>query len=398
MNTNDLNTLINAVVSKNESWLKEYNIDYGIKGENWILNYGIGARNQYNRLARGIIIHQPTGKIVSFPFVRFYNFGEKEADTVDFANSEVMEKLDGTFVGVFFPDNVTPHWQTRKMVSTHDCDFEMKSFYGDNFKLMSLIGEFVNNLNWNLIGDKNEHTYMFEFIHKHTKVITNYEFDQYGLYLIGCRNILTHVEKTENELDAFAKLIGANRPRRWDAVDSHAEIVSLFESFPKDFEGFVIRERKSTNRVKVKSEDYVKVHHLLTKISYKKLILLWIEGEAEEIIAYFPEAAAKVAKIEKAFYEFCGKAAERVLYWHKQNLDRKSLALKITGQSGDEFAERDQTIRGLIFQFYDSQESEIRQKIEDRLKDLKRTSIYKLIEVLGLDDTNDATVALLEEV
>lgn len=397
MDTNDLITLINAVVAKNESWLKEYNIDYGIKGDWWVLNYcKVGPRNQYNRLARGIIIHQPTGKIVSFPFVRFYNFGEKEADVVDFANSEVMEKLDGTFVGVFFP-NETPHWQTRKMVSTHDCDFEMKSFYGENFKLMSLIGEFVNKLNWDLVADKNEHTYMFEFIHKHTKVITNYEFDQYGLYLIGCRNILTHAEKSEHELDEFAKLIGAKRPRRWEFT-SHEEIVSLFDSFPKDFEGFVVRERKSTKRVKVKSDDYVKVHHLLTKISYKKLIPLWLDGEAEEIIAYFPEAAAKVAKIEKAFCEFCEKATERVLYWHKQNLDRKSLALKITGQTGPEFVEHDQTIRGLIFQFYSEPKSEIRQKVEDRLKDPKRTSVYKLIEVMGLDDKNDATVALVEEV
>lgn len=91
-----LEEIVTHVADVNETFFHLNCIDYGRKGEHWILNYQQGAaRNEYNRLCRGLIVHQPTGKIHSFPFARFFNFGEKDAVAIDLANAEIMEKMDG---------------------------------------------------------------------------------------------------------------------------------------------------------------------------------------------------------------------------------------------------------------------------------------------------------------
>jgi hypothetical protein len=361
------------------------------------LNYQQGGvRNDYNRLCRGIVFHQKTGEIHSFPFTRFFNFGEKEAVPVDFSIAEILEKLDGTMVGVSFPtrDRRKPLWQTRKMLSTHDTEFAMKSFYGENFKLMTLIGEFVKQLQFD--DSHVGHTWIFEFIHKHTKVITHYEPHQYGLYLIGGRDLTSFDEVCEYKLNYTAREIGAKRGRYWNA-NSHAEILNLFAQFPKDFEGFVARQRGSANRVKIKSEDYVKVHHLLTKISYKNLLPLWIAGEQDEVVAYFPQAQEKIDKIEIAFNKFVDVVVEKINFWHSKGLERKDLALRLTGQVEDPNVENNSTIRGLIFQH----DTEARKgKIDTKqlvIKALKKLSTLKLIEVLNLNDDDEPVAILIEE-
>ena len=50
--------------------------------------------------------------------------GVEGADDVDFANSEMLEKLDGTMVGAFFPKGTPnePYWHTRRMVSLGPSD------------------------------------------------------------------------------------------------------------------------------------------------------------------------------------------------------------------------------------------------------------------------------------
>lgn len=386
------------VKDANEDFFHLNCIDYGRKGDYWILNYQQGgARNEYNRLCRGMTVHQPTGLVHSFPFARFFNFGEKDAVPVDFANAEIMEKMDGTMVGVSFPtrDPLRPLWQTRKMLSTQDCDFEMKSFYGENFKLMTLIGEYVKKLAFN--AAYTHCTWVFEFIHKHTQVITKYTPDQYGLYLIGCRDLDTYTEFSERELDVLAGIIGAKRPRRWDAVASHDLIVQMFSDHPKDFEGFVVRERETANRNKVKSDDYVKVHHLLTKISYKNLLPLWIAGEQDEVVTYFPQAQEKIDKIAAAFEKFADVVVARIKFWHDKELSRKDLAMRLTGQVPDPDKEDNTVIRGLIFQH----DTEARKGAVDMrelvVKNLKKQSVYKLKELLALDDDDDASVVLIEE-
>mgnify|MGYP001600598110 FL=1 len=193
-------------------------------------------------------------------------------------------------------------------------------------------------------------------------------------------------------------MIGAKRPRRISvAAESHNDIVKMFASFPKDFEGFVVREVGTANRVKIKSDDYVKVHHLLTKISYKNLLPLWIAGEQDEVVAYFPQAQDKIDKIINAFDKFADLAVAKIMYWHDKKLDRKELALRITGQVSDKDKEDNSVFRGLIFQ-HDTESRKGPVDVKELVvKNLKKQSVCKLLEILSLDDDDDASVILIEE-
>ena len=126
-----LQTIISNAVGGNSRWLTQQNIWVGDKGSYFVLNYGPGQRNEFDRLVRGMVIRKPDVKvadllslIVSFPFVRFHNQHEKEAAPVNFQNAQMIEKLDGTMVGVFF-DGSELRWHTRKMICTHPSDLEL---------------------------------------------------------------------------------------------------------------------------------------------------------------------------------------------------------------------------------------------------------------------------------
>jgi hypothetical protein len=71
--------------------------------------------------------------------------------------------------------------------------------------------------------------------------------------------------------------------------------------------------------------------------------------------------------------------------------------MRLTGQVPDPDKEDNTVIRGLIFQH----DTEARKGAVDMkelvVKNLKKQSVYKLKELLALDDDDDASVVLIEE-
>jgi hypothetical protein len=344
-----LRTIINKMIAGDEQWLDNQVIDAKDKGGYWIVNYGIAGSNDYNRLVRGMVIQKPPvgwkgdplTLIRSFPMTRFKNQHEIDAAPVDMANSEMLEKLDGTMVGVFFPTSnpTDPHWHTRKMLSAHkpDLDLKLTAFHGGEYQLLSLIGEYVKKLKFS--PEDVRMTYVFEFIHAASFVWTKYGPDKYGLYMLAARNLDTYEELSEKELDDAANRLGVRRPRRWDAVANPTEIEALMKQISQDtpgFEGFVFRDKTSGNRIKVKDADYVKFHAMLDKRSYKNLVQKVLEGEADEILSYFPDTQPRIEEINRKFAKFLDDAVAAIEKYRKTDIDQKSLAMMLrSGKSID---------------------------------------------------------------
>lgn len=422
-----IRTLIRQLIGGNSEWFKQYSILVGDKGPYWILNYSPGPRNEFNRLVRGMVVAKPqpgfTGDplvlIKSFPFIRFYNQHEKEAAPVDLANAEMMEKMDGTMVGVFFPDSdpSKPQYHTRKMLSTHDDDVSRKlvTFHGQEFKFMPLIGQFVNKLNYQ---EKDVYfTYVFEFLHEASYVLTKYKPEKYGLYLLGARNLITHRELSERELDKKAAELGAFRPRRFDTVADNDEISKMFDiagADAPDFEGFIFRDKESGNRIKVKDPRYVQKHHLLDNSKYKNLIPLILQGEEEEIAAYFPHVVPRIKLFKEAYANYLNKVIERVKHWRSTGLKGRDLSLALFGENplskwelrlaklrgevtpSKERAEKDKFICNMVLKYSDiDDDEEIKAKIDKELKEVglgQGTNLGNpkgLIELIGLNDDED---------
>ncbi len=332
---------LNVIVQKlknDPKWFDDNGIIVKEKGDYYILNYHqFAPKNEYNVLTRGLVISK-NGTIVSCPFFRFFNYGEPTAAQVDFSDSDVLEKLDGSLVGVFFPlgDVENPAWHFRSLLSTHqkDRDFAIKGFVlGDESPLLMEVEPYLKKVNFKkAIGyDIRYFTLVFEFISHANAVITKYEEDQFGLYLIGTRYNPTLHELNEEALDALANTLGVRRPRRWKA-DSYEEVLSMMANFPKDYEGFVIRDRWTGARIKIKSEDYLRRHRLLTKLNYKNLIPLYFQGERGEIEAYFPQTKQIFDEIQEANETFVQKAVSVLNHWKDKKVSRKDVALGIVGK------------------------------------------------------------------
>ncbi len=212
---NLIREIISNLVNYNKEWLDDKKILVGDKGNYWILNYSNFGKNEHNRLVRGMVVKKPNkafngdllSLITSFPFTRFFNQAEPDAAHVDMINSHMIEKLDGTMIGIHFDDNQI-YFHTRKMHSSYEPDMKMTqtSFLGLKNEFMPTIKKYIDKLNFNE-QDVN-FTYVFKFIHEISHVVTKYTRNQYGLYLLAARNISTHKEMHENDLDEIAKRIG----------------------------------------------------------------------------------------------------------------------------------------------------------------------------------------------
>lgn len=399
---NRLNLIIKKLMDGDSGWFSDVNIHVSKKKGYWMLNYAPGPRNDFNKLVRGMVVRQPVwGKkedplslIVSFPFVRFFNHGEKDAEDIVLHQSELLEKLDGTMVGIFLDVFGKPCFHTRKMLSIEqaDWDLQLTTFHGKTYPFLPTIADYVAKLSFDASIDV-FHTYVFEFIHEVSHVVTKYIPEQYGLYLIGCRELTTYQELTEDELDALAVRIGALRPRRWSALQ-HKEIMVLMKEEVQDFEGFVFRDKLTGKRVKLKDTDYLRKHRLLDETSYKNLLPIVLMGEEEEILAYFPFVKDRVEEVKKAYGVYLDKATNAVLKWRGK--DRKEVAMAIF-HNGEE---QDQHVRNLVMRFLDEQNPDtVRHAIDKELKKValgqgnNAGSPKRLLEIIGLQDVSSKTDA-----
>lgn len=417
---NNLHTLLTHLVNGNKVFLDEKAISVKDKGDRWMLNYiQGGGRNEFNRLVRGMVVGKPdmtqyayirSGRldvlsfIESFPFSRFFNRAESDAAVVDLANSDMIEKLDGTMVGVFFPDGNfrNPQWHTRKMVSTNPDDLALKitTLHGGQYRLLELIGEYVKKLHQETFdsghtsafgrafGLGTNYTFVFEFIHEASFVWTKYQPEQYGLYLIGARELWGDFrELSEKELDDVGNQTGIRRPRIMDAVTDEAAIMESMKkacSETSGFEGFVFRDRLTGNRIKLKDEDYVKFHHMIDRLTSKNLVSKVLEGEGDEIVAYFPSARERIDKILSGLSRLVETVSEQTVLWNSKGLTRKEVALSVF----DEKLGLSQFVRSKIMGYYgkNATRDTIAAEVDAELRVMGDKSPKRFLEVIGVND------------
>lgn len=414
-----LREIITNLIQNNKEWFNEKQIYVGDKKNFWILNYNDFGRNQYNKLVRGLVVRKPDNNwhgdplelISSFPFTRFFNHQEKDAAPVDFNNAHMIEKLDGSMVAVHFPSgNISePAFHTRRMHSSHTPDMmlKQKSFTtGEESRFLHIIKTYVDKLNFN--KEDVENTYVFEFIHKISEVVTKYNEAQYGLYLIGGRNIKTFKEFSEEELNVIAKRIGSYRPRIFTTTKDMSEIQKMFKIASQetpDFEGFIFRDKNTGDRVKLKDPDYLKKHRTLGDLSFSALLPLYFDGETDEVVSYFPIAKTKVEKIDNSMKEYINTMQDKIIHYKKMNLTRKELASfffsktvgpKYLKQKTEPKVKEDSYNAAIILDYATNNDISLHEIEHDNFKNtlfnvLKNsylngdTSIFKIIELLKLE-------------
>lgn len=281
-----------------------YSIKISFDGNYTMLNYNqldSDFSNPIVKECRGLILYHNDNKHnaeyvpVCIPFFKFFNYGESNADSIDWDTAKVQEKIDGSLIKVW-------HYEGKWHISTNGTIDAHKSSLVQNMKYKTFYDLFIDAAkNSGLDYDKlNEYcTYMFELVSPYNKVEIPYE--ETKIYHIGTRNNLNF-----NEVNID---IGIEKPKEYN-LHSLNDCIDSCSKMPYTQEGYVVVDSQY-KRNKVKSPAWVRVHHLHNNgvITDRRIIDIVKNNEQEEFLTYFPEYKNRFANINSAIdkFIFCNK-------------------------------------------------------------------------------------------
>lgn len=266
------------------------------------------------RECRGIILEKDTWKIVCYPFKKFFNYGEAYADEIDWETAKVTSKEDGSLIKIY---NYNGEWRVGTNSTIDAEDAVLNSPYYRNFR--ELFDVAADNCKFDFDRLDPNYTYLMELCSRYNTIVVPY--DEPKLFHIGTRNNITCEEV---EVD-----IGIEKPKQY-MLSSLDDCIAMAATFDFTKEGFVVVD-KNYHRVKVKSEDYVKAHRMISnnKVSEEKILSLICSGEEEEFLSYFPtyttifqDIKIKRDKLKYLFYEI----KKEVFSLKEKGMKRKDFA------------------------------------------------------------------------
>lgn len=207
------------------------------------------------------------GNIVARPFPKFFNLDEaiNQGEQLPLEDFVVQEKFDGS-LGILYWVNDKPYLATRG------------SFISDQSKVGTELLQGYSQYFGELIR---EYTYLFEIIYPENRIVVDYG---------GRRDIvlLAAVDtQTGKDVDGvFNAPWGFPIASFVDGIDDYSKLKDRAEN---NKEGFVIRF-KSGKRYKVKFDEYVRLHRLVTGVNARRIWDLLRNHESfDELLERVPD-------------------------------------------------------------------------------------------------------------
>lgn len=231
--------------------------------------YNYSQEVQYNRIwnecslaCRGLIM-DGNQNIIARPFTKFFNLGEMENQIIPNESFEVYEKMDGS-LGILYWLNDKPFIATRG-------SFTSEQAIKATEILHSKFAHTIDSL------DKSK-TYLFEIIYPENRIVLDYGKLE-SLVLLGIIET-----STGNEFPLMD--IGFPIVKRYDGLNDLSALKLLEE---ENKEGFVVRF-KNGYRLKVKFEEYQRIHRIVTGVSTISIWEFLKEGKAmNELLERVPD-------------------------------------------------------------------------------------------------------------
>lgn len=266
--------------------------------------YNYTAQAQYSKTwndvtlnSRGLIVDDSTGEVIARPFHKFFNYGEsgkrgKKATRFPMdAEVEVTDKLDGS-MGILYTCPLTG----ESRISTRGSMTSSQAEHATEVYQARYEG------NWE---PEDGYTYLFEVIYPENRIVLNYG-DTDDLMLIGKVNIETGVSTPLSQIDEW----------KWNRA-SVMGVRTLDEALalpPRpNSEGVVVHFLKSDKRVKVKQEDYIRLHRIAFGLNS---IRIWEALKAGTDLEQWKQA------LEEEFYSFVDTVSERLISDYRKYEDQ----------------------------------------------------------------------------
>jgi len=197
---------------------------------------------------RGLILDK-NGTVVARPFEKFFNYGEQEITLPEGAPS-IYKKMDGSLI-------IVTSWGKHLIVATRG------SFMSDQARLAEKI-ILNNDALLYLINHSDNFTYLFELVGPSNRIVCTYDKDKLTLLAV-----ISTWSGLEHNLNYYRNYDFIEVVEEYKNLDNNT-IETLKSLNLQNEEGFVLKW-KNRFRLKVKFDDYIRLHRLLTGMNERTL-------------------------------------------------------------------------------------------------------------------------------
>lgn len=310
---------------------------------NWLNSFGLGALEQYGikvskddqypflynlkynsiienrsldivRACRGAVVEFIGNQfeVVAYGFDRFFNYGESEADILDWNEDiTIYEKYDGSLVKLFYYNG---EW----IVSTSGTVAGNSVVHNSGITFADLFWQVFERKWYSLKYLNPNYVYIFELCHELNRVVVRYDEPQ--LPLIAVRDKNNHFN--ELYLEDFQDQFDVVETYRFDDIDHVLSFCSILKG--SEHEGFVIRD-SSGKRLKIKTDEYVNLHRVRCN-GNPSFVDLWKRDNLTEFLIHFPEYENEFKQYTDRITELNHKSEEFVA--NHLHLNQKDFAIK----------------------------------------------------------------------
>lgn len=279
---------------------------------------------------RSIVLDLKREEIAILPFKKFRNLNECEENLIENVkeeinkskNIEISNKLDGSM-------QCARYYNGQILMSgSQAIDSEKSWRLKDGYRMLR------ENENYcEMIKYLPNTTFIFEYISLADAHVVKYKKEDEGLYLVGMRDITTGKQYSYKAVQAIAKRFDVKFTEVFDkTLDEVMKEVKYIKS--EDQEGFVlniIHADDSARLIKIKGDDYVHIHKILSKLSSINLIIKAIADDCvDDLRSKVPAAyKSRVDVLEKIAREFVRKQEHIVneYYFDSPKSDKKTFMI-----------------------------------------------------------------------
>lgn len=306
---------------------------------------------------RGIILDEANNwSVVSYPYDKFFNYGESSAADVNWDNAVVYEKLDGSLMTLFFYQG---EWRVQSS-GTADASGKVPA---TKYSFKYIFWQVWQQLGYQLPEDK-KYCFMFELMTPYNKIVVRQLKNK--LVLHGVRNI--------SNLQEDNPVIWGNK-YNWKTVKTYpfndlATVLQITKTLdPLEREGYIVCDN-NFNRIKIKNIDYVQLSYVKSTTTTRKILEIVVNNEGEEFLNYFPEYLSLYNQLKEQYESLVTEITTTYQKYKDISVQKDfALAIKHLPYSGIFFALR-------------------AGKISSVRECLKNTTIHKLESLLDLDKIN----------
>lgn len=234
---------------------------------------------------RSVVIDVENETIVLAPFKKFRNLNEGEENQL----SVIIEKIKNAKC-VEFSDKMDGSMQSARWYNNQIIMAGSQAIDKDNsWRLQDGYNMLMSNKNYvDLIKHYSLFTFIFEYISTKDAHVVSYTKEQEGLYLLGMRHITNSSQVPYNCVKDLADVYNVKMTKLFNkTLDEVIVDLSKYKSHEK--EGYVLNI--DGYMLKIKCDDYVQIHKILSNISSINLIIKSIaDNTFDDLVSKVPES------------------------------------------------------------------------------------------------------------